>query len=471
MWQKTLKKSYDLSRDEEKIIAAYEQDPDGVGFLPMAQLLYRLDHKDEAIEILLAGLATHPRHHVARVVVVQYLWEKGLFVMAHRLLSETPREALEGNALALELSFKLALVLEDERGARTSLASLGAFSSEAKLSNSARDPTTRVSELIRTYTLEGPAKARESLLADYDPQTIQLSVPGELEALREDSSSVDGSALAGGHDAQQAGGIAVSQLRGPSDHRDATAGPDSFLVEHSGAGTSPVISGGYRSAGACAKPKGLAELSHSPTGSLGTAGISPSRLAGMDPGMVAGGRRSVQGASAGVTIRIAPGAGGGVRRGTEGSEHPAQASINGLLSESLDPRFDDFHTVALGEIFTSPSSEVPVAGATSGELDSMTLAEIFEKQHCFAKALAIYRRLSSLSPGHDGLRKKILMLEKKLKDEESSQLEDVEEVIDTLRGRRLIDGQRAFLQKMLESLSLPSSQNSSQVSSGESAQL
>ena len=320
MWMKMLK-SCDLSRAEEKIIQSYESSPEGPGFMSMAQLLYGRGYKDEATEILMAGVAGHPKNTVARVLLTSYLWEKGLFVVAWKTLQEAARGSLEGNILAWTLTFKLALVLGYEKHARSALACLQASSEEQN---------EEVQHLIHTYTLSGLEKARNVLLAPYDPTTLDL--PGGLEG---------------------------------ASYREKA---ESYEVSES--------------------------------------------------------LREVEGAS-------------GYSEGAR---------------EARGDGFDEFHTVNLAEIFSPTDQGSSSFGASAVELDSLTLAEIFEKQNCYAKSLAIYRRLSSLSPGHDGLRKKILLLEKKLKDEENSPHEDVDDLIDSLQERRLIDEKRFFLQKMLENL-------------------
>lgn len=335
MWMKVLK-SFNLSREEEKIIQHYDEHPESQGFLPMAQLLHRYHYRDEAIEILMAGVAAHPSFTVARVLLVSYLWQKGLFVVAWRILQEAARGSLEGNILAWSLTFKLALVLGYEKHARTAMACLQA---------SPQDQKEEIQEIIRTYTLSGLKKARESLLADYDVTALDLP-----------------------------GGLPVDE-------------------EHD------------------------TKAEESPKKSSGHVDYPQSR--------------AVEGASC------------------------KEDSSSDECATAPQERFDEFHTVALGEIFSPADQGTSTFSSAGVELDSLTLAEIFEKQHCHAKALAIYRRLSSHSPGHDGLRKKILLLEKKIKDEQSSPLEDVDELIDSLQEHRIIDEKRLLLQRMLETLQAP----------------
>ena len=313
MWKKMLK-AKELSKEQEKVIAQYEQNPQGRSFLAMGQLLYSFGFEDEAVEMLMAGVATHPHYSVARFFLVRYLWQRGLFVVAWKVLQDPKRGSMENNVLAWSLTLKLALVLGYESHARTALASLRALPAASE----------ELQELMQIYHLSGRQKAKAHLLAAFDDvDELQLTVP---------------------HPA----------------HEHAHPGQD-------------------------------------------------------DP-------------------------------------HPPAQNLYPSCAMDVPASVKEFHAVSLGEIFTSAAAG-SAADLSGVELDSLTLAEIFEKQHCFGRALEIYRRLMIGAPSHDGLRKKVLLLQKKLADETRADLTDVDGLIDSLEDRQALQRKAAFLERLLAAAS------------------
>ncbi|MCY4380419.1 MAG: hypothetical protein OXC40_02465 [Proteobacteria bacterium] len=121
-------------------------------------------------------------------------------------------------------------------------------------------------------------------------------------------------------------------------------------------------------------------------------------------------------------------------------------------SQHAAESYSGFYAVPLKDLFHSSKTEDINFNDTTAELDSYTLAEIFEKQNCYKRALKIYRRLFARSPNHEGLYGKIYQLEKKLADEERSGCEDVEAVVDHLQQKQVIDKKRHLLETMLENI-------------------
>lgn len=125
------------------------------------------------------------------------------------------------------------------------------------------------------------------------------------------------------------------------------------------------------------------------------------------------------------------------------------------------PSYDGFYAVPLSEVFGASSSHDSQAhhAHMSPELDSQTLAEIFEKQGYYERSLEIYRRLSEKNPAHEGLRNRIRDLEIKVKHEhthihtgplsyQSGQL--VDDFMNDMDKKRYLDRKTQFLQGLLE---------------------
>jgi len=116
---------------------------------------------------------------------------------------------------------------------------------------------------------------------------------------------------------------------------------------------------------------------------------------------------------------------------------------------------DNFHVLHLSEVFSPDriSSSDEGGGSVSIELDSSTLAEIYEKQHHYGKALGIYRRLLRMTPRNEFLRKKVSELARKSADQKNSDLALDPTLVDQMEEVRGIDIQIGYLQEMLGKLS------------------
>ena len=115
---------------------------------------------------------------------------------------------------------------------------------------------------------------------------------------------------------------------------------------------------------------------------------------------------------------------------------------------------ENFHVLALSDIFTPDGANSPEDQNLDGgvELDSTTLAEIFESQHHYGKALGIYRRLLRLSPRNDLLRRKVSELARKSSDQKNEDLALDPSLVDQMEEANSIDKRIDYLQGFLESL-------------------
>ncbi len=125
---------------------------------------------------------------------------------------------------------------------------------------------------------------------------------------------------------------------------------------------------------------------------------------------------------------------------------PKQPAISGEV--------DNFFVVSLKEIFNSTD----IGNDTSSpfrkgvELDTKTLAEIYEKQGHYTKALAVYRRLFVKFPSHDLYKNKVAEMSRKEKELNLESTEFENDIIDQLESVELIDRQIDFFHQMLSSL-------------------
>lgn len=115
---------------------------------------------------------------------------------------------------------------------------------------------------------------------------------------------------------------------------------------------------------------------------------------------------------------------------------------------------ENFHVLSLSDIFTPDGAYSPEEPNLEGgvELDSTTLAEIFESQHHYGKALGIYRRLLRLSPRNDLLRRKVSELARKSSDQKNADLALDPSLVDQMEEASAIDKRIDYLQGFLESL-------------------
>lgn len=133
---------------------------------------------------------------------------------------------------------------------------------------------------------------------------------------------------------------------------------------------------------------------------------------------------------------------------------------SGFLDEdifSADGKLAGFHVVPLDEIFRPDISNRPaIPGQSAGngiELDSTTLADIYERQGHYTKALAVYRRLLRGTPNSDLLRRKVADLSRLEKEQRDSELTVDPALVDKLETLEIIDRQIRFYNDLLSRLS------------------
>jgi tetratricopeptide (TPR) repeat protein len=139
----------------------------------------------------------------------------------------------------------------------------------------------------------------------------------------------------------------------------------------------------------------------------------------------------------------------GVKLVVKGAESGVKKSLEATNDYS---EFGGFHVVPLKEIFSPAETSAEDVDVKGIELDSTTLAEIYEKQHHYSKALEIYRRLLKISPSSDLIRRKITELSRKNRDLESGNLNLSPDVVDSMEDSKAIDDKIDLLESMLDNL-------------------
>jgi len=174
-------KQLKLSRAEQAAVDRYQQDPEGRGFLPVADILRSHKKIDESLELLTQGIDRHPSFTVARVVLARELFSRGMVVQAWNTLEESPL-SLNDNVLAQKLKFKLGLLIDRP--------DISQQCYEHMRMQQMLD--MEMSELGDMLALSGPDKVRARIVSDLKALGIDPLLPkiGEFSLKEGDTSPV-----------------------------------------------------------------------------------------------------------------------------------------------------------------------------------------------------------------------------------------------------------------------------------------
>jgi hypothetical protein len=129
---------------------------------------------------------------------------------------------------------------------------------------------------------------------------------------------------------------------------------------------------------------------------------------------------------------------------------PLRMPTREFSSPERDDKVDGFFVAPLSEIFSSFPEDAYGAGGTKGvELDSTTLAEIYENQGHYHKALEIYRRMLKGAPNNEYVKQKIMKLTKQSKEQRGSDLTIDPSMVDDMESLQIIDTQMHFYADIL----------------------
>lgn len=120
-------------------------------------------------------------------------------------------------------------------------------------------------------------------------------------------------------------------------------------------------------------------------------------------------------------------------------------------SANITERLLGFHVLPLREVFaTAWGPEGDVIGTAGGvELDSITLAEIYEQQGHYQKALEVNRRLLRLMPSSEMLKRKVAEISRLKAEQRAQDLAIDPEIVDKMTAVEDINQQISFLEAML----------------------
>lgn len=129
------------------------------------------------------------------------------------------------------------------------------------------------------------------------------------------------------------------------------------------------------------------------------------------------------------------------------------ASTNLVSVPIIDQeKISGFHVVPLKEVFSTAERLGVFGKGDSVELDAVTLAEIYEIQGYYSKALEIYHRLLNKSPNSDRIRKKIADTKKSLAKQKSVDKGIDADMVHQMEEIQIIDEKIRFMSQLLEKL-------------------
>ncbi len=112
-------------------------------------------------------------------------------------------------------------------------------------------------------------------------------------------------------------------------------------------------------------------------------------------------------------------------------------------------KLSGYHVVPLREIFALAMDEEERRINGGIELDSTTLAEIYESQGHYAKALDIYRRLLKVSPNNEYLKRKVAETNRLRLEQKQEDLSIDPSVLDQMESMEILNTQIRYLNDLL----------------------
>jgi tetratricopeptide (TPR) repeat protein len=129
---------------------------------------------------------------------------------------------------------------------------------------------------------------------------------------------------------------------------------------------------------------------------------------------------------------------------------PNQMSINEQLETELD---GDYEVVPLNRVFSSAKGSQKFEEVSQGlKLDSATLADIYEKQNHFKRALEVYRRLLKVDPHNKSYLTNVERLRKLARQQSRKDYSLNPEVMDNVHQIEILDQQISFYKVLLDRL-------------------
>ncbi len=110
----TILDDFPLLKSDRLLLERFRREPEGRGFLSVAELLKACNFPTESLELLQSGVAAHPRFSAARVVLAKEFFQRGMICEALSIIEESPVN-LKANIMAQKIKLKALLLLQREQ--------------------------------------------------------------------------------------------------------------------------------------------------------------------------------------------------------------------------------------------------------------------------------------------------------------------------------------------------------------------
>ena len=106
--------NFPLLKTDRVLLERFRRQPEGRGFLSVAELLKSCNFPDESLELLQSGVTAHPRFSAARVVLAREFFQRGMICEALSTIEASPVN-LQTNIMAQKIKLKALLLLQQEQ--------------------------------------------------------------------------------------------------------------------------------------------------------------------------------------------------------------------------------------------------------------------------------------------------------------------------------------------------------------------
>ena len=192
-----------LTKNDLGLVQKFKQDPEGRGFLSVAEILKEHNYEEECLELLQIGVLKHKRFTAARVVLAREFFGRGMIEEALAMIEDSPVN-LHLNILAQKIRLKSLLILGKEdcfRKVLTHLTQGNALDSECQrlgqslyLEGFAQTKASFVQKLIKdgiivNYSQTPNAKEQEEHLPQSQSMTNYSVIPVDKIFFKDDKSN------------------------------------------------------------------------------------------------------------------------------------------------------------------------------------------------------------------------------------------------------------------------------------------
>ena len=130
---------------------------------------------------------------------------------------------------------------------------------------------------------------------------------------------------------------------------------------------------------------------------------------------------------------------------------PSDLSASHAIDDGLE-RTKGFYVAPVRQIFARIVQDGPQDEMPGGELDTITLAELYERQGHYSKALEIYRRLASMSTQNEMFRRKIAEIMARKHEQKEADLKVDPKVVEQIQKCEVFDQKISYLHRLLDRL-------------------